>query len=176
MKIVFLDIDGVVQRIDAEFVFCSEPKLVAGLKDKFNIDYSVYPTYSVYNCLYDWDEQAIARLKYILDQTVASIVASTEWRSKEQPNKMRDLLTIHGLDKYYLGDNPFVPVKTNFEQDRAWEIRKSLEIYKPDNYLVLDDKKGLMQFFPNNCIITQDLISINDMHEAVRILKRKQKN
>ena len=173
MKILFLDIDGVLQRIDAEFYFCSEPKLIAGLKDKFNIDYSVYPTYTVFNCLYDWDEQAIARLKYILDQTGAGIVASTDWRNPDQPNKMRDLFTIHGLDKYYIGDNPFVPVKTNFVQDRAWEIGKSLEIYRPETFLVLDDCDGLRRFFPYNCVITQDLLSISDMHEAVRILKRK---
>ena len=173
MKILFLDIDGVLQSEDAELYFSSEPKLIAGLNEKFNIDFSVYPTYTVFNCLYDWNEQAIARLKYILDQTGAGIVASTDWRSPTQPNKMRDLFTIHGLEKYYIADNPFVPVKTNFEQDRAWEIGKSLEIYKPETFLVLDNCVGLRQFFPNNSVITNDLLSINDMHEAVRILKRK---
>lgn len=173
MKIVYLDVDRVLQKEEAELFFCNEPKLIEGLKEKFNIDYSIYKTYEVYNAMYDWDPQAIARLKYILDQTGSNIVASTNWRSQEQPNKMRDLLTIHGLEGYYIGDTPFVPVKMSFEEDRAWEIQRSIEFYKPDNYLVLDDKVGLRPYFPNHIVITEDLLSINDMHEAIRILKRK---
>ena len=172
MKLVFLDVDKVLQREDAELLFCNEPKLIAGLSEKFNIDYSIYPAYIVYNALYDWDPQAIARVKYVLDETQSNIVVSSNWRDKNLPNKMRDLLTIHGLEKYYIGDTPFVPIEKNFEEDRLWEINRALAIYKPDNYVVVDDLVGLRPYFPNHIVTPEQLFSINDMNEAIKILKR----
>lgn len=173
MKIVFLDVDKVLQREEAELLFCNEPKLIAGLNKKFNIDYSIYPAYIVYNALYDWDPQAIARIKYVLNETESNIVVSSSWRDKDLPNKMRDLLTIHGLEKYYIGDTPIVPVKKNFTEDRLWEIHRAMGIYKPDNYVVIDDKQELRPYFPNHIVTPENLFSISDMNEAIRILKRK---
>ena len=97
MKIVFLDIDGVMQPYDAENRFyISDKSLVDSLSEKYHTDYHIYSIYDVMAVYYDWHEQAIARLKNILDKTGAKIIISSDWRSEKTPNKMPDLLIIDG--------------------------------------------------------------------------------
>ena len=92
-------------------------------------------TYAVDHCGADWNEQAVARLKYILDETNAKIIISSDWRSHELPNKMLDLLRIHNLDKYWYADNIISDLSSNPER-RATEIKDSLERYNIDNFIV----------------------------------------
>ena len=106
MKVVFLDIDGVLQPYDSELRFIDIDKnLITKLSQKYNTDYSKYEFYDVASAYYDWDNQAVARIKYILDETNSKIIASTNWRRKELPYKIRDLLRIKNLDSYWLCDN-----------------------------------------------------------------------
>ena len=109
MNIVFLDIDGVLQPHYAEsrFYFTQEDfKGVAKrLFQQTGINYLQYDISDVLAVVYDWNPQAVARLKYILDSTESKIITSTDWKSDKYPNKMRDLLEIQGLGKYWYKDN-----------------------------------------------------------------------
>jgi len=109
-KIVFLDIDGVLQPLSSQkrFKYChgqieQSPMLekYKELQDKFGIDYSVYLQWNVAAVLYDWDKTAVTLLKLILNLTNAEIVISSDWRF-DGFKAMKDLFTLQGLDKYLI--------------------------------------------------------------------------
>ena len=173
MKIIFLDIDGVLQPYDAENRFyMSDKSLIDKLSEKYHTNYHAYSIYDIMAVYYDWNEQAIARLKYILEKTNAKIIISSDWRNDKEPNKMRDLLKIHELDKYWYADNyinkDYIPISKR----RALEIKDSLDKYPIDEFVVLDDMYGLEKYFPQNIVKTKNYIGINDMNESIKILNR----
>ena len=175
MNIVFLDIDGVLQPYDAEYRFLNiDRSIIKKLSKKYNIDYSIYDFYDVAAVYYDWDEQAVSRLKYVLDETKSKIIVSSDWRCFNKSYKMPELLKIQGLDKYWYADNVILDYEPGdtVETIRAREIKNSLCKYQIDNYVVLDDWKELHNYFPDNSVITHNVMSIDNMHECIRILKR----
>lgn len=173
MNIVFLDIDGVLQPYDNELRFAHiDNSIIQKLSDKYNIDYNQYGFYDVCAVYYDWEEQAVSRLKYILDETNSKIIISSDWRTERQPNKMKDLLAIQELDKYYFADNILLKDYLYSVKKRALEIKNSLDTYDINNYVVLDDMRGLEEYYPNNTVITHDYIKIKDMKECIKILKK----
>jgi len=176
VNIVFLDIDGVLQPYSSENNFYEinnkTKKLVENLSQKYKIDYSKYNIYDILMTYYDWDESAVARLKYILDETSSKIIVSSNWRSEKNIYKMRDLLTIRSLGDYWFADNSILNYKLTFGEKRALEIKKSLFKYPIDNFVILDDLKELKDFFPNNAVITFDYLKNKDVDECIKILKK----
>ena len=176
MNIVFLDIDGVLQPYDSENRFYEINKkskeLVSELSKKYNIDYSKYSIYDILATYYDWNSNAIERLKYILTSTSSKIIVSSDWRNSNYPFKMRDLLTIHGLGDYWFSDNIKKETMASLDEIRAMEINDSLLKYNINNFAILDDLKGLEEYFPNNTVITNNYISVNDMNKCIKILRK----
>ncbi len=124
MNIVFLDIEGVLQPHFSNYGFNANKKIIETLSNKYNIDYHQYDFYDVAAVYYDWDEQSICRLKYILDKTNSKIIISSNWRSNIYPNKMRDLLTIQGLGNYWFADN----IIFEYEENDTLAKRRAREI------------------------------------------------
>ncbi len=176
MNIVFLDIDGVLQPYHAESRFYFTEKdfkhVSERLLEKTGIDYLQYDISDVLAVVYDWHPQAVARLKYILDSTESKIIASTDWKSDKYPNKIHDLLEIQGLGKYWYKDNIIIKDILPLPEIRHLEIEDSLRKYPIDNFVVLDDMKELKDFYPNNTVITNDYMSINNMNDCIKILKK----
>ncbi len=174
MNVVFLDIDGVLQPYNSCYRFDNlSNNQILELSKKWNVDYSKYGIDEVSAAYYDWEEQAICRLKHILKETNSKIIVSSDWRSKEQPYKMRDLLAIHYLADYWYGDNAILGVGFGGAEVRAKEIEDSLNKYPIDNFVVLDDMPELGCYFPDNSVITSNYISLNNMNKCVRILKNR---
>ena len=172
-KVIFLDIDGVLQPFDNEYRFFYEgDNLIKKLSNKYNIDYSIYDKFDILAVYYDWEECAVERLRHILNETNSKIIVSSGWRSNRLPNKMKDLLTIRNLDNYYLADNIISDGISSYHETRAYEIKDSLRKYNISNFVVLDDMLELEGYFPNNSVITHNYISINDMNKCLKILKK----
>lgn len=176
MNIVFLDIDGVLQPYHAEsrFYFTQEDfkRVSKRLLQQTGIDYSKYDISDVLAVVYDWNPQAVARLKYVLDATESKIIASTDWKSERFPNKMHDLLGIQGLGDYWFKDNIIVKEAKSLPEIRHLEIEDSLNKYPIDKFVVLDDMQELKNYYPDNAVITKDYMSINDMNDCIKILKK----
>ncbi|MBQ6284927.1 MAG: hypothetical protein IJK67_01265 [Bacilli bacterium] len=177
MNIVFLDIDGVLQPYDTDSQFISvDNSLVRLLSKRYNTDYSKYDLSTLASVYYDWDEQAVARLKYALKETDSKIIVSSDWRNPDQPYKMPDLLKIHGLNSYWLEDLPLLgkgKERDDLALIRAKEIQFALNKHRINNFVVLDDMKAMKEYYPNNSVITYNTMSINDMNECIRILRKK---
>ncbi len=177
MNIVFLDIDGVLQPYDTDSQFISvDNSLVKLLSKRYNTDYSIYDLSTLASVYYDWDEQAVSRLKYVLNQANAKIIVSSDWRNPEQPYKMLDLLKIHGLEYFWFEDLVLLGKgkdRDNLAEIRAKEIKYALNKHRINNFVVLDDMKKMKEYYPNNSVITYNTMSINDMNECIRILRKK---
>ena len=176
MKVVFLDIDGVLQPYDSENNFyeinSKTKQLVNDLSNKNNVDYNKYSIYDILPVYYDWHPQAVKRLKSVLDDTGAKIIVSSDWKDDRLPDKMRDLLKIHDLDKYWYADNIKIKEPLVAPKIRHLEIEDSLNRYPIDDFVVLDDMRELEIYYPNNSVITHDYMSIFDMNDCIKILKK----
>ncbi|MCD7949581.1 MAG: hypothetical protein LUG12_04890 [Erysipelotrichaceae bacterium] len=109
MKVIFLDIDGVLQPYDSKNRFETNLEMLSKyLSIRYQRDYTIYDRYDVGACFLDWDKNAVKRIKTILDATNARIVISSAWRSGawdyQKPYKMLDLLYLWNLEKYWNGE------------------------------------------------------------------------
>lgn len=151
MKALFLDIDGVLQpgtqyrmeHLD-EFVELSR-KLTKELPNGF--DYyefggdrtkgGVMPDgqYDIAAVYYDWNKEAVERLRRILIHIDAKIVLSSDWREKGLTN-MKGLLDIHGLGKFLYDSCPFYACYWN---------RRGLDFYSEEEIskMAIDKKNTI---------------------------------
>ena len=122
MKIVFLDIDGVLQPAWSRkrFEHINEIEEVASRLEARNPDYEyrAYVTaeqgphgtpysrnirrYNLAAVYFDWSKSAVAYFTDILQKSDAKIVISSDWRD-EGEYAIKLFLSVYGLDKYYYG-------------------------------------------------------------------------
>ena len=182
VKIIFLDIDGVIQPYNANKRFyVNRQELINYLSKKYNIDYSMYDEYDVAAVYYDWDKNAINIIKDILNQTNSKIVISSSWKSSILPNKMKDFLTIHELDPYYLDDTKDIMNITNYQELKKYSYRviEILDYLERNNnisnYVAIDDL-DLSYGLENHFVKTKNIITPENGKECIKILKRKKYN
>jgi len=121
-------------------------ELNADLLSRFGIDYGKYDRYDVAAVYYDWDKEAVAQLKRVLDETGAKIVLSSNWRDPVM-NRMIDFFKLHGLEKYYVDDTPDLDYWDGKDQPcykgyryRTIEILEYLKAHPHiEGYVVVDD-------------------------------------
>ena len=103
MKVIFLDIDGVLQPSTNQKRFDVDRKETAAMLAKQYCDdiYTELDEYDVAAVYCDWDVKAVGLLKECMDKTGARIVLSSDWRETRSRRDMLALLRLHGLDGYY---------------------------------------------------------------------------
>ena len=129
MKILFLDIDGV---LNSEIFWTTQSQSHRRLEAKhkgYNRDEQ--------RALANIDKNTIHLLNYIVDKTNAEIVISSTWRGDcNLPYIMRFM----GLKKPYYGTTPYDKTR-----HRGTEIQKWLEDYGDDvKYAILDDDSDML--------------------------------
>jgi len=177
MKVVFLDIDGVLQPFSKKVrVNYINNDIISLLNNKYHINYNRYDIKDVSRVYYDWDKSAIERLRKILSVTDSKIIISSNWRNENKPNKIHDLLKIHNLEIYYYCDNKILNSSFDIFENRANEIKDSLNRYDISNYVVIDDWYPLKEYFKNNIVCTNNIIEDNDVISAIKILSKYRQN
>lgn len=113
MKIIFLDVDGVLNSND--YIKYASKSNLKGILEEVN-------------------PKAIEMLKYALDITGAQIVVSSSWRNLRKFESLKKLFSEYGIDL-----NEKTPMVS---EDRGLEIKQYLKEH-PDvkQYLILDDCK-----------------------------------
>ncbi|MDR1897392.1 MAG: AAA family ATPase, partial [Prevotellaceae bacterium] len=142
-KVIFLDIDGVLQPgySQKRFKHINEiEELCAQLYEKYHVNYDLYNKYDVLAVYYDWDKESVSELKRILDTTGAKIVISSDWRDKTI-DRMVDLCKIHDLDGYIIDATTKEPVEdVRYLRYRAKEIQLYVDTHPSiKNYVAIDD-------------------------------------
>jgi len=181
-KIVFLDIDGVLQAYNSKGRFQNLktiPRLQEELTAKYGVDYTKYDKYDVGAVYYDWDTHALSLLRRILHETGAKIVVSSDWRMDGMESVV-DFFRLHGLDgeivditgdygheEFAVFEEKYKGIATAF---RVFEILEYLE-HHPHirGYVAIDDmdlSKGLEGHF----VHTRNLIKDAEADKAIEIL------
>ncbi len=89
MKVIFLDIDGVLQPPGSQRRFSViQDDIIKKLSNLHHIDYSIYCDCDVTACYLDWNIDAVNRIKTILDKTGAKIIVSSDWQDKRDAFKI----------------------------------------------------------------------------------------
>jgi len=151
MKIVFLDVDGVLN---------SKNELVRVYNE-------THKPHSGYN--YPFDKKCLYNLRKIITDTDSKIVITSTWRKDEEGrNILNGVLKLYGLDKYVIGYTPIL------DTSRGEEIKQYLLENKCDNFVILDDDSDMGE-------LTVFLIKTNrqfgltdgDAQKAIKKLNKK---
>ncbi len=199
MKVMFLDIDGVLQPYDSKNkrqVKVSGDLLIDYMCQKYKRDYHKHFDVEVLYCLLDWDVKAIRCIRRICEETDAKIVMSTGWRprtyGKDDSTHLKDLLHVWDLDKYYLGETDAMLTSwsgTRLRKDmseteeylksKGFEDcqRRAIEIVdflmnhdNITNYVIIDDMDLSNCGMNDHFVRTFDAINDEQTEECIRIL------
>ena len=166
-SIVFLDIDGVI------CPYCGDTRwhhnlkeLAEYLKNKYKDDiYLKIPEPDLGGAFYDWDLEAIGKLKTILDETDSEVVIHSDLRIWNNLEYFKGLFKLHGMDEYVID-------VCGPRLDKVKTVEEYLE--KTDNienYVILDDNDELA-VFNGHFVLTYDKLNDNNVEEACKILLR----
>ncbi len=161
-KILFLDIDGVIQPYNNNEHFNHDmDKCIEYLCDKYKDDiYKTMDKYDVCACFYNWDDSAIGYIKKFLYERNYYIVLSTGWREYNNFEQMKALFRIYDLDDRIVG------CIENGGKVRC--IEKYLEDNKEniENYIIFDDQDFTLEF-GERFILCYDYLKEYEYKQAV---------
>jgi len=127
MKVIFLDIDGVLATTKQYFTNRTK------FREK-NIDAKEL------NLPYPWDKECVDVFNEILDATNAVIVLSSDWKHHWSLEEIDKVFKWNGVIKSPIAYTPNDSVSFgNLTMNRAWEIEKYIREVGVDDYVVIDD-------------------------------------
>lgn len=149
MKVIFLDIDGVLNHAD----WLTEHR-------NFGLDHL--------------DPAAVARVQRICDATGAHVVISSTWRLVYSLGRLRDMLYERGLRARVVGETPHLPAQERGDEIQLWldrtPARRGWEL---DGIVILDDDRDMRHLDPwlvRTAFATG--ITDADVERAVEMLSR----
>lgn len=160
-KVIFLDIDGVLNSVDT----FKENKTIKNLYNK-----CLDRTYmnDLKWLLLDIDFEKLQLLKQIIEVTDAKIVISSSWKKLRLYPLVEEYLIQKGI--------PIIGTTKNIKSERGKEIKTYIEENDIDNYIVLDDEifDDYDELIINRLIKTdfyQSGLDEQHVEEAIKVLK-----
>ena len=170
-KVIFLDIDGVLQPTTYENRFNHDlDKLCEDLSLKYQDEnYLEIDKYDVGAVYYDWKEEAVNNLKRLLDETKAEIVLSSTWKRYNTFDNLKRLFKIHELDTFLVEIVPFVQYEGNKKDDLIKYLNNHPDLTR---YVVIDDM-NMEEFFSGHFVHTKRMgfFDEDSLKESIRILE-----
>lgn len=161
MKILFLDIDGVLNSHDW-FKLRGERKTNPD-ESKWKVD----------RLIHDLDPRAVARLCIIIERTDAYCVLSSTWRLIRGLDETRNALVARGFPSHRLISATPDLAQCELGVKRGSEIQKWLESSEGstcEKFVIVDDDSDMGPLLPN-LVITSTDYGLTDS-EMVRIIHR----
>lgn len=146
MKVLFLDIDGV---LNSDTFYVNRPKETKQLP---------YP-------LSEFDPACVKRLNYIFEQTKARLVVSSSWR--------HDSFISRVLEKAGIKEKVWDITPYGMGKPRGFEIRQFLSEHQNiENYVILDDVANMLPEQQSHFVHTKAYYGLTDedAEKAITIL------
>jgi hypothetical protein len=156
MKIIFLDLDGVI---------CTSACYGVGKGNKWDA--------------YMFDPKCVAVLNFILQETGAEIILSSDWRHQYTLQEMREIFAHNFVLKGPIGFTPSSKTYTgmNLEGGRADEIEMWIKMHawKGDiKWVAVDDLNMDERLFPNFVLCPREAEGIKRTGIKEKILEKLQ--
>ena len=163
MKIIFLDIDGVLN----SDVYCESE-----LYKQATVGMSDAKIMLVAHHLH-LDPDALALLNDLVTRSGAVVVMSSTWRIKYSPEEVTEMMKGRGSNFTVTASTPNLQRRMSEYFSRGHEISAYLNSLKekPESFVILDDRDD-MGNLKNNLVLTNPKygITISDVDKALKIL------
>ena len=165
MKVIFLDIDGVLQpgSYQDRFEHLAEVSdLAKKLNVKLNNGFDYYKLvggdkeydnkqqvnkYDIGAVYWDWHPEAVKLLHEVIDKTGAKIVLSTDWRGRGL-EEMRGLIDIKGFGKYLYGATYFAAKSYSSTDGELFTSEEMSKQEQEFSKITADIQNGLGKIYP----------------------------
>lgn len=142
------------------------------LAAKYNNDeYLQMDMYDLGAVYYDWDKEAVERLRKLCVDVPAEIVISSDWRVFSPLSRLKDYFRLHELDQFVTGVIEQLPGR-----NRCEEITHYLK-NNPDviGFLIVDDDSywRFDQYYPDQFVHTHNILDEESYKKALNILTKE---
>ena len=174
MKIIFLDIDGVMNN---EIFYTTKHQYIREKEAPIDAPKG-YP---------DIDLRCIDLLNHIVDKTKANIVISSSWRTSYSIDQLQELFDYCGFEGKIIGKTPYLQFKSNLENynysvPRGCEIKAWIETNKEIlgdkvtslRYVILDDDSDMLYWQRSNYFLVDAYTGLtpNLCYKVINYLNR----
>ena len=176
MKVLFLDIDGVLNSENwfAYRIYCVKNNMVNILMNFVDTD-----DRNIKHKLTMLDDRAIANLNRIIEETGCKVVLSSSWRSSIESENIftRNLLKLKGFKYEFYDVTPRLWF-SDFSIRRGEEIKfwldKESEKHEIESFVILDDDSDMLPEQMNNFIHVDGQVGLTDRDvlTAIKILNK----
>ncbi len=178
MKVLFLDIDGVLnsQNWFGWRAYCAKHPGIGEFatdKDLTSDDYMRYKLAML-------DQRAVANLNRIIDETGCVVVLSSSWRwqnNQKENDKIVEALRLRGFKYNFYDITPKIYMD-EFGTQRGTEIKtwmdRELEMTEIESYVILDDDNDMLPEQMDNFILVNNQYGLSDIDvfKAIEILNK----
>ena len=176
MKVLFLDIDGVLNSENwfAYRIYCVKNNMVNILMNFVDTD-----DRNIKHKLTMLDDRAIANLNRIIEETDCKVVLSSSWRSSIKSENIftQNLLKLKGFKYEFYDVTPRLWF-SDFSIRRGEEIKfwldKESEKHEIESFVILDDDSDMLPEQMNNFIHVDGQVGLTDRDvlTAIEILNK----
>ena len=176
MKVLFLDIDGVLNSENwfAYRIYCVKNNMVNILMNFVDTD-----DRNIKHKLTMLDDRAIANLNRIIEETGCKVVLSSSWRSSIESENIftQNLLKLKGFKYEFYDVTPRLWF-SDFSIRRGEEIKfwldKESEKHEIESFVILDDDSDMLPEQMNNFIHVDGQVGLTDRDalKAIEILNK----
>ena len=170
--VIFLDIDGVLQPPSKQTRFKHDlealRRSLAGTFDDAN--YLSLDKYDLGAVYYDWDSDAVQRLRALCTDFDAHIVVSSDWRRSKSVGQLQALFRVHGLHEYVTDATKEIDGPPHY---RAGEVKEYLDSHPEiGRFVIIDDgyRHEFDELFPDQFVHTGYHFDADNERRARQIL------
>ena len=171
VRVVFLDIDGVLQPTTSQKRFDHDLEaLRESLAGRYGPEYLEVNEYDLGAVVHDWHAGAVARLRALCEDHDARIVVSSDWRLRRSVAQLQALFRLHDLHHLIVDRTSDAGGAPHY---RAGEVKQYLDTHpEVERFVIIDDsyRTEFDALFPDHFVHTMSYIDESAALRASQIL------